>query len=137
MVRGYIHSSHPSYLTTFVLFCLSLLIVLPHPPDSKFDPKLMDEDTTVPLTRGNLFDRVFKSLCEVSELKLYHEVPFDLAKVYTPSLAVHPAVDEETRVTLVFGKEPFDFLLWHGTTAEHCVISRLRGRHSVVIFSFK
>jgi len=40
-------------------------------------------------------------------------------------------------VTLVFGKEPFAFLLWHGTTAEHCVICRLRGRHSVVIFSFK
>lgn len=55
----------------------------------------MDEDTIVPLTRGNLFERIFKSLCEDSELKLYHKVAFDLAKVYTPSLAVHPAVDEE------------------------------------------
>jgi len=69
--------------------------VLPHPPDSKFDPKLMDEDTIVPLTGGNLFKRIFKSFCEDSELKLYHEVVFDLAKVYTPSLAVHLAVDEE------------------------------------------
>jgi len=81
-------------LNHFFLFCLSLLIVLPHSPDSKFDPKLIYEDTTVPLTRGNLFDRVFKSLCEDSELKLYHEVAFDLAKVYTPSLAVHPAIEE-------------------------------------------
>jgi len=95
MVRGYIHSSHPSYLATFCFVCLSLLIVLPHPPDSKFDPKLMDEDTIVPLTRGSLFERVFKSLCEDSELKLYHEVAFDLTKFYTPALAVHPAIDEE------------------------------------------
>ena len=55
----------------------------------------MDEDTIVPLTGGNLFKRIFKSFCEDSELKLYHEVVFDLAKVYTPSLAVHLAVDEE------------------------------------------
>jgi len=38
---------------------------------------------------------------------------------------------------LVFGKNHFDFLLWCSTTAERCVISRLRGRHSVVVISFK
>jgi hypothetical protein len=33
--------------------------------------------------------------------------------------------------------EPFDFLLWHSTIAERCVVSWLRGHYSVVILSFK
>ena len=33
--------------------------------------------------RGNLFERISKSPCEGSELKLYHDVTFDLAKVHT------------------------------------------------------
>jgi len=39
MVRGYLHYCHPSYLATF-FFCLALLIVLPRPPDLKFDSKV-------------------------------------------------------------------------------------------------
>ena len=41
--------------------------------------------------RGNLFERISKSPCEGSELKLYHDVTFDLAKVHTHTLA---AADE-------------------------------------------
>jgi len=35
-----------------------------------------------------------QSPCKGSELKIYHDVTFGLVKVYTLSLAVHPAVDE-------------------------------------------
>ena len=38
--------------------------------------------------RGNLFERISKSPCEGSELKLYHDVTFDLAKVHTHTLTV-------------------------------------------------
>ena len=45
-------------------------------------------------TSGSLFERTSKSPCKGSELKPYHDVTFGLVKVYTLSLAVHPAVDE-------------------------------------------
>ncbi len=54
----------------------------------------MDECTRVFPTGENLFERIFKSPCEDSALKLYHDVTLDLANVCTPSLAVHPAIDE-------------------------------------------
>ena len=47
----------------------------------------MDEDTRVLPISGNLCERIFKSHCDSSELKLYDDVTFDLAKVWsTPSL---------------------------------------------------
>jgi len=61
----------------------------------------MDEDTRVLPISGNLFERIFKRPCEGSELKLYHDVTFDLAKVYILSLAVTTCGRRGTRMTLV------------------------------------
>jgi len=66
----------------------------------------MDEDTRVLPIRAissNLSERIFKSPCdcEGSELKLYDDVTFDLAKVYTLSVAVTTCGRRGTRMTLV------------------------------------
>ena len=98
MVRDYIRHSHPSYLITFHFSVL--LSSTDRPPSSavsKFDGYATRSSwTSVPecFPQAKTCSNASSKAPARTPHKLYHDVTLDLANVCTPSLAVHPAIDE-------------------------------------------